>query len=771
MRAKDHIDYKKESQHLDDTLQWINKRSNKLNTESEVLNKEIIALRKEVSSAVDERLILKLQMQQMVEEDRDKLGKIQTTPYFGRIDFVEKFEEEVETIYIGKFGLYDQEKVSMLVLDWRAPMANIYYSGMDEDVSYRTPKGMVEGKMHLKRRYVLEDSKLEEIHDEKSLQDKLKESIQGDSDFLIESLNKSTSGRLTEIVATIQDQQNKIIRSEANSPLIVQGVAGSGKTTIALHRMAYIIYNRQSERETKYMVVAPNKLFLNYIEEILPDLGVDNVFQTTFEDWALTKLDKKIKLLQGNDKLDTLLTEDEEQTRLIALSAKLRGSIIFKRIIDLKLAHIERQMLPKEPVSYEECILFTYKEIQQMFLVSNKHLPMQGRVLQLGEYLKKRLKDKIPLIKEGIEWEYQKKIKALKQGTENIESIRPQIIELYDERDEKIKTIRKWIPIYVKEYLKRLEMPKTLDFYDGIFEDEETLTRLLAKQIPAEDLVQMSKILRKNYAEKHIETEDLGPLVYIQMKLYGTKEEQKFAHIVVDEAQDLDEMKVAVLREVSGNDAFTFVGDLSQGIYDYKGITNWERMMQRVFEDKKYHYYEMTTSYRSTIEVIELANEVIRKCTEFVPLQAVPVLRHGKKPLLIQCKDYEHRLACLTEDIKGYQALGMSSICILTESKAEGCAVHAELCRLGQDVQWIGEEEEHYEGKVVVMPSYLSKGLEFDAVLIYDVGVKTKEIKPVDIKLMYVMITRALHYLNMYTIGEPMSLLQESPSIEYQTRE
>lgn len=765
MEAKKHSAYKEEVKQLKNTIKWVKGQSGKLRKEDEQLNTEIVSLRKEVSSALDERLLLKMQMQQMVIEDIDKLDKVELSPYFGRINFEEKRSDDIETIYIGKFGLYDSVKGDMLVLDWRAPMSNIYYSGLDEDVSYRTPTGIVEGKMHLKRRYVLNDGNLSEIHDEKSLQENLKDSITKDSGFLIDSLNKSTSGRLTEIVATIQDQQNKIIRSEPLLPLVVQGVAGSGKTTIALHRMAYIIYNRQHDKEAKYMVVAPNKLFLNYIEDILPDLGVDNVFQITFEEWALSKLDKSITLTDETDKLNSLLTESESSSRTLSLAAKLRGSMLFKRIIDFKLTQIERNLIDRQGIKFENTTLFTFKEIQEVFLVSNQHLPLQERIKQLGEYLKKRLKDKQSFIQSCIEMQYQRQINELKESVENIEEVRPEIINLYNERDIKIKGIKKWIPLFVKDYVKDLQLPTAKELYFGLFEEEEGLSKLLAKQIEEEELAKVIALLRMNYDINKVETEDLGPFLYIQMKLYGIKEDKKYSHIVVDEAQDLDEMKLTVLREVSLNDAFTLVGDLSQGIYAYKGITNWQRMMERVFGAKKYNYYEMTTSYRSTIEIIALANEVISRCTEFTPLMAEPVLRHGTKPQLIHCLDEIHRINQILQDIGNLKGQGMVSICVLTASKEEGQRVYHQLKEKGLDIEWVGEDEDTFNGNITIMPGYLAKGLEFDAVLIYDVGSK-KDVTPLEIKLLYVMITRALHKLHMYSIGEETTLIKGSAHIQ-----
>ncbi|WP_410496252.1 RNA polymerase recycling motor HelD [Cellulosilyticum sp. ST5] len=757
MKAEEHKDYKEEAHQLELTKAWITAQSETLKEEGQTLEHEIASLRKEVSSAFDERLVLKLQMRQGLTEDLNKYSQIQAAPYFGRINFKENFTDNLEVVYIGKFGLYDSEKGDMLVLDWRTPMANIYYSGIDEDVAYKAPDGIVEGKMLLKRRYVIEEGKLTEIHDEKSLQDNLKDSLQQGTGFLMDALNKSTSGRLKEIVATIQQEQNQIIRSESFLPVVVQGVAGSGKTTIALHRMAYLIYNQQNPK-AKYMVVAPNQLFLKYISDILPDLGVEHVVQTTFEAWALDKLGKGIKLGKQRDKLDTLLVEAEEKAQILALASKLRGSILFAKIIDKKLKRLETSIIAPEGIQYEGITIVSYKELQHMFLVSNGGLPLMTRVKLLGDYIKKKLQDKQADIKELIEQIYARKLKALKASVTDIETVRQEIIALYDERDEKIKDIKKWSIAYTKAYIKNIALPSAPTFYQQMFE-EESLYKWLEGKMPEEALKSVIVLIQDQLRKQFFETEDLGPLVYIQSQLYGLDDERQYAHIVVDEAQDLDEMKLLVLRKASTNDAFTLVGDLAQGIYGYKGINNWQRVMDRVFEGKSYHYFEMTTSYRSTIEIIELANKVLGANKDRPVLLAQPVFRHGHRPELIHCISEMDRVNQIYNKIKVYEDQGLVSICVITKDLAEGEDLYRALRKKGLEIEWLQDEEEQYNGQVAVMPSYLTKGLEFDAVLLYDVSASKFKAKDLDIKLLYVMITRALHELSMYTIDLPTELV------------
>ncbi len=209
--------------------------------------------------------------------------------------------------------------------------------------------------------------------------------------------------------------------------------------------------------------------------------------------------------------------------------------------------------------------------------------------------------------------------------------------------------------------------------------------------------------------------------------------------------------------------SWTIIGtkevDLAQGIYGYKGINSWQRVMDRVFEGKSYHYFEMTTSYRSTIEIIELANKVLGANKDRPVLLAQPVFRHGHSPELIHCISEMDRVNQIYNKIKVYEEQGLASICVITKDLAEGEDLYRALRKKGLEIEWLQDEEEQYNGQVAVMPSYLTKGLEFDVVLLYDVSAGKFKAKDLDIKLLYVMITRALHELSMYTIGLPTEIV------------
>ena len=216
------------------------------------------------------------------------IKQIKDKPYFARIDFTEDNSNQLEKLYIGKISVLDSSTQNPIIIDWRAPISNLYYDGRIGKSSYDSPDGVIEGNISLKRQYFIENQILEKYSDI---------DLKATDELLQVALEQKADDRLKNIVATIQGEQNAIIRADINKPLIVQGVAGSGKTTIALHRIAYLIYKYEKEFDPdNFMIIAPNKFFLNYISNVLPDLGVENVKQYTFEDLAKEIKKKKLKI-------------------------------------------------------------------------------------------------------------------------------------------------------------------------------------------------------------------------------------------------------------------------------------------------------------------------------------------------------------------------------------------------------------------------------------------------------------------------------------------
>jgi DNA helicase-2/ATP-dependent DNA helicase PcrA len=308
-------------------------------------------------------------------------------PYFARIDFKEKNKSKLENLYIGKTSLMREEDQEMIIVDWRAPIANLYYEGRLGESKYKCPDGWIEGKLLLKRQYSINNGILEQIFDI---------DITTNDEFLQTYLGATAENRLKDIVSTIQLEQNQIIRANMWKPLIVQGAAGSGKTTIALHRIAYLIYSFEKRFVPEnFMIIAPNKFFLNYISEVLPELGVERVKQSTFEEFVMELLRKKFKIVDQNEKLLSLLDEKNNQNEkeLIEKTSKFKSSMNFKDVIDKYIYDLENSFIPKEDFKLDGITLFSYEEINELFLIEYKGKEKQykGGIVVIPSYLSKGL--------------------------------------------------------------------------------------------------------------------------------------------------------------------------------------------------------------------------------------------------------------------------------------------------------------------------------------------------------------------------------------------
>lgn len=236
-------------------------------------------------------------MMSMYATEADDLRRIIDNPYFGRFEFTKKGEKELETIYIGKKAIVDRGNI--ISYDWRSDICSMYYDYNIGEAEYTTHGKKEKGTINSKRQIIIKNGQLESVTEQDTISDDL---------ILLKYLSENTDSRLKSIIATIQKEQNKIIRSPLKNNYIVQGVAGSGKTTVALHRIAYLLYTEaRSISESEFMILGPNKYFLNYISELLPELDIKNVSQSTFEDIALNILKLKVKLESKNETLCKVL--------------------------------------------------------------------------------------------------------------------------------------------------------------------------------------------------------------------------------------------------------------------------------------------------------------------------------------------------------------------------------------------------------------------------------------------------------------------------------
>lgn len=667
-------------------------------------------------------------------------------PYFGKVDFRERLGY-VESIYIGKQSITSTEDGEEIVVDWRTPVADLYYSGTGGSAFYKSPSGVIEGELSLKRKFLFKDENLDRIFDEGINEIILRSGGDLVDEFLKINLEESRGKKLKEVVSTIQKEQNDIIRWPKNLPLIVQGSAGSGKTTIALHRLAYLVYRYSETIKGKdILVLAPNKIFLDYISEILPNLGVDEVNQTTFNEKVVKDLKLKTKIFSKDEKLKYLIEnkgKDKDKLELLERSARFKGSIKFKEMIDRYMSFLDGDSIDITDIEIEGHVLFYKKEIMRLYLKDLKNYPINKRKDEINRYLSLKLKDRIEVICNHIDKEWDLIIKKIKLENGENENIRSLLTEAYEERDIKINKIRKNSKATMKEYFSKWRGITSKDIYVNLFKEDILFDISSLGEIEEDLKVYMKEEVINNYNNKITDEDDLAALLYINFLLEGIEEKNKFMHIVVDEAQDYSEFQILLISKLAKGNSLTLVGDLAQGIYYYRGIQEWDSLIENIF-DKKSTFMELSQSYRSTIEIIDFSEPVLKAQNLNIKISK-PVLRHGDEPKIIKVQDEKEISKKIDEIIEFVKDKEKNSIAIITKDEKEAKEVEKILKKSKYNVG-ILKDKEKIEKDAVIIPSYLTKGLEFDATIVFDPNFKKYEENSLDKRLLYVSLTRALHY-------------------------
>ena len=623
----------KEKQHLEETI----KKYDEVIEDSKLKMKNL----KKFYNDYDEMMTEKEKLEHKIK----KITESKETPYFARIDFE---TNKKETFYIGKVGVTDYEN-NIITLDWRAPISSLYYDSNIGKCEYISPSGTIKGELLLKRQYQIEQQKLIDYQDVDTV---------SNDEILKPYLNAKADTRLKNIVSTIQSEQNKIIRYPLKK-LIIQGVAGSGKTTVALHRIAYLVYNNKDIIKPKdYMVIGPNKFFVKYISNILPDLDVNGVEEYTQEEILEIYTKEKYKI---NNHLDKIIEYDR--------ISELKTSLKMKDIID---NYIDKIKIYPDNIQIDNIEIIQNNKVKQM-------------VKEINENTYKTIKQKqeriILLLDKYIE--------------ENKQKILTHLIESKT-KNKTINEFKKNHTKYIKENIPKIKTVK--EYY--------------------------KEILKQNNIEQNeYEIEDIPSLLYIKYKL-GNNSFDNYKHIVIDEAQDYGEFMFYVIKQIFKNATFGIFGDLAQSLYTYRSIKNWN-IVKEIYESNIEY---LNKSYRTTIEIMNEANTINKKL-EYN--QAIPVIRHGEQVEYTN-KNIEEILTILT---KKY-----NSIAIITKTLDEAKELHKKY----KEYDLITPNDISYESKITIMPSYLSKGLEFDSVIIIDTFNKENKL---DLKLLYVSMTRALHKL------------------------
>lgn len=711
--------------------------------ETDIANAELVQATEELNQARrndPDMLPLREMLYTSAVQTLHNLSRAAQKPYFTRVDFREPGRPP-EKYYIGKYGVMHTDTLEAEVVDWRAPVANLYYAGQIGEISYEAPDGRVEGELLLKRQFGIEDGVLRTIFDT---------DLASQDEYLQSVLGAMSGDKLKDIVTTIQAEQNFVIRYPLNRTLIVQGVAGSGKTTIALHRIAYLLYAYKDQVRPEHMLIlAPNPLFLNFIAGVLPDLGVEQVKQSTFERWTREYLDGHLPMVAAQADATDVLNWDAAQRRHAARIARCKGALAMEKRIDDWFAAYERAFTPKDGIRFGPVSVYGHDEMERFLLVDEKPFPMQKRVEEFQKQLKVRVKVAAARVSQWYRDETDKRIAAIR-ASEPVPSRRGErIARLEQSLAQQLKAVEKQRAGFVKQTLAALPSTDPLALYDRFWRDME------GDADP--DVRACAEDYRLRREQKlPLTREDIAPFALLAAKAVSLPR-QDVRHIVIDEAQDFNPLEIRLLQTVCRGATFTIVGDLMQGIHGWRGIEDWDDIARGVFHRQTVRHF-LATSYRNTVEIMQVAQRIAEARPAKDGVKINPVLRHGDAPTCFAAPDFAAHAAHIADTLQAWKRDGYAAIAVIGRDETY---LHDLLAAMPPELgaKLLDVADETYDGGVLFAPVAHVKGLEFDGVILADADAAHYPDDDLDARLLYVAVTRALHRLDVTYVGKRSPLL------------
>lgn len=596
-------------------------------------------------------------------EMRDRLAKLKDSPYFARIDFREENEEEGQPCYIGRFAFqYENEP---LVFDWRAPISGMFYDCEVGAAGFMAPAGWTAGELTRKRQFKIRNGVMEYA---------LESSANVQDDVLQRELSHTSDEKMKSIISTIQREQNQIIRNEREGTMIIQGVAGSGKTSIALHRIAFLLYRFKDRLSARNVtILSPNKVFGDYISGVIPELGEEPIYEMSFGELAEIQLEGVIGFEPDRDPFET---QDEAWSKRV----RFKSTLDFVSLMDQYIEQLPEFIFV--PADYVYGSFSARKDwIRDRFLAYGT-CPIKKRLAMVADDIHDRFE------------------------TDNI----------MEQEVPRPRTI-------LKQLNSMLAMKDTLAVYKDFY-----------KRTGIPEYFVMA-------ARKTLEWADVYPFLYLHAAFTGLKESHITRHLVIDEMQDYTPVQYAALNRMFPCQK-TILGDFGQTVNPnhMQGLED----LRTIYD--KAQFVELNKSYRSTYEIMEFAGKIH-------PVSALePVKRHGEPPALIQCLDAADEIRKIREAIRCFRTGKNVSLGIILKTDAAAKDMY-EVLEGDEDISLITPESASFQNGISITSVRMSKGLEFDEVLIPQADCKTYA-SDFDRSLLYIACTRAMHRLTLMYSGK-----------------
>ncbi len=762
-------DWRKEQQRVDLVINEIDKQAASLTQHVSAIKTDIVEIRKnfwddvtvnfdDPMEAVDTMASVKQQAEVLSERERSHrhansqlktLARLRQSPYFGRIDFREAGEKRTEQIYLGVASLLDETNEQFLVYDWRAPVSSLYYDSLPGPSRYETPGGTISGDVELKRQFIIRNGTIDSMFDT---------GFTIGDELLQEALGKRADNQMKSIVATIQKEQNQIIRNEMSQLIVVLGAAGSGKTSAALQRIAYLLYRyREVLRSEHILLFSPNPLFNSYVSTVLPELGEENMQQTTFMQYIEGRVGDAYATEDVFTQMEYVLSslhEPEYSARIAAI--RYKASLDYMQAIERYHAALGQSGMIFHDVSFRGRTLISAESIANQFYSLDTALSIPNRLQLLIPLLLRQLKEharlerSMPWVEDEMELldkdEYLEVYQALQRKNRYNG-------ETFDDMAQEQKLLSTMI---VQKHFKPLRAAvKTLRFvnipaiYRALFADPQTIHSYAATNTLPPQWPDICRLTYRQLDQGVLAYEDATPYVYLKELIEGFQVKTSIRHVFIDEAQDYSPFQFAFIKRLFPYSKMTVLGDLNQLIYTHAAANSGFELLAELFGAEKSERFVLTRSYRSTLPIVQFTRQLVADGEAIEPFN-----RDGRKPTLTITTDAAEQVRQIAERIRLLEAAGHQTIAVICKTATESRELF-EALRNDFPLHLIEKESGQFKTGILIIPAYLAKGVEFDAVIISDAS-KAKYGREEERKLFYTACTRAMHELHIICAG-PMS--------------
>ena len=690
------LEFLMEEDKLQDTLNILNSETLNYLAKRKYITEYILDYRKKVIEEYkddEDKVIDYFDHERYVKEEAfrtiDKRLKeftiLKESPYFGKITFTEE-DEGAEDLYIGRFGLTPEETYEPVIVDWRAPVASLFYKGTLGECDYKSPDGDVDANLLGRRQIIVKKGELKGIFDS---------AVDVKDDILQMVLTSNSGDKLKDIVMTIQEEQDEIIRAPKDRVVVVNGVAGSGKTTIALHRVSYLLYNYRKQFGDKVLILGPNDIFMDYIGQVLPTLGESGITQKTFQQFAIDEIGLTEEVKGFSEYIEEAMVGKESALE----EYKYKSSREFTNFLESTVNKMNDDYFKIEPVTFFGDIIVDIDEINELFNKHYSYMPLFRRSQKIKRILTAKIKDKRDELVRELNAEVQEKIKSLS----------PEDLEIEKNNLEFKRRVR------IREIVREV-----MDSRDR-----------LDSWINNKDVVSLYKEITNTESLGYM---DLAGILYLMVKLEGKKCKKEIKHIVIDEAQDYNLTQFTLIKELTGCKSYTIVGDSNQRLINTEekpAMLELKELFGKTVEE-----FSLLKSYRSTQQIMEYASKFLDE------KKMIPLVREGEEVLEEEVTSKEDTIETLLSIIEDYEEDGLESIAIITKDKEKLEEISHSL-KERIKILTFDREDIIYNGGKVLIPAYYAKGLEFDGVIILDDLENTPNL------VKYIMCTRALHRLSI----------------------